>query len=125
MRGPVSASELSAGPGRRILSRVDRSTGVNLVRNVEADENGGFVSDDSFFDIFSEIEISALQLTLDSRDSTLRLEVGSITLLPPLDTGYVPPQDAPAVPLFEAGTDIQMGWLCHAAHTPTADAPCK
>ena len=119
--------ELAADPGLGfgtivIRERADKQS-LGTIENVVA--NGGdFTSGDSFFDVFMEVEIVGLGLTLDSGDSTLRLETGTITELPPLSSDYLLPPDAEPVPLYYAGTTIQVGWLCHAQHTPITATDC-
>ncbi len=93
-----------------IRERADKKSS-GLIQNVVADDNGDFVSGDSFFDIFVEVEIAGMGLELDSGGSTLRLDAGTIIELPPLSTDYLPPPDAEPVPLFIVGTSDQIGWL--------------
>ena len=97
---------------------------MGTIENVVAEENGDFVSGDSFFDLFLEIEIGDGGLLLNSQDTALRLDAGAIDELPPLGTDYLPPPSAPPVPLFDEN-GVQMGWLCHAEHTPTEVVPCE
>ena len=87
--------------------------------------NGDFVSGESFFDVFVEVEITGTGQMLDSGGSALRLDAGLITELPPLDSDYLPPPSAEPVPLYTVGTSDQIGWLCHAQHTPGEVIPCE
>lgn len=106
-----------------IRERTDRVS-AGLIENVQADGGGGFIEGDSSFDIFLTVELVDLGVTLDTGNSTLRLEAGTITELPPLNSDYLPPPMSPPVPLFTEGTTTQVGWLCHAKHTPTTETPC-
>lgn len=106
-----------------ISERPDRAS-RGRIENVEADGVGRFVSGDSFFDIFVDVAIPSLDLQLHTGASTLRLEAGQITELPPLSRDYLPPQDAPPVPLYDARTFEHVGWLCHGRHTPEEEVPC-
>ena len=119
--------ELAAdgGPLGQIIirERTDmQSTG--LIRNVIAEDNGDFVSGESFFDVFVEVEIPDQGLVFDTGNTPLRLDAGLITVLPPLEGDYFPPPTEPPAPLYTVGTMDQVGWLCHAQHTPTELIPC-
>ena len=118
------AADLGGEFGQIIIRERDDQESPGLIGGVVADD-GDFVSGDSFFDIFVEVEITGMGLALDTGDTPLRLEVGFITELPPLASDYLPPPNAEPVPLFTAGTSEQVGWLCHAQHTPTEVVPCE
>lgn len=94
------------------------------ITNVSADGNGGFISGDSFFDVFIEISIPDSGMTLDTGSSPFRLDAGTITELPPLSSDYLPPPNAQPLMLFEAGTATHVGWFCHSQHTPTTVVSC-
>jgi hypothetical protein len=90
--------------GDIVIRERDDKASTGLIENVVADVDGTFVSGDSYFDIFVEVELADMGLVLDTNNEALRLEAGSITALPPLGDDYLPPPDAPSVPLYIAGT---------------------
>ena len=107
--------------------------------DVEAAENGAFVSGDSYFEIFVEVELSAFGLVLDTGDEPVRLQAGAITELPPFGRGYLPqpptggvcdqPGGPQTVPLFLPGVG-QLGEIIHALHMidcppPDQEDKCK
>ncbi|UCC32063.1 MAG: hypothetical protein JSU86_07235, partial [Phycisphaerales bacterium] len=94
------------------------------IQNVVADDNGDFVSGDSFFDVFIEVGIAGMDLSLDTADTPFRLDAGTIMELPPLSSDYLPPPSSPPVELYITGTSTHVGWFCHAQHTPTEVVPC-
>ena len=99
------------------------STGA--IENVMADATTGeFISGDSFIDVFIEVEIAGMGLTLDTGTTPFRLEAGTITGLPPLGNDYLPPPGGEPLMLFTVGTTDHIGWFCHAQHTPTEVVPC-
>lgn len=118
------AVDLGGPFGQIIIGERDDKQSTGLIQNVIADDNGDFVSGDSFFDIFIEVEIVGMELELDTGDTPFRLDAGTIIELPPLGTDYLPPPSSPPVELFKAGTSTQVGWFCHAQHTPTQVVPC-
>ncbi len=121
--------ELSADGGALgpiTLRERDDVTSPGEVQNVVVDDaTGGFVSGDSFFDVFIEVELTETGTTLNTGDTPFRLDAGTITELPPLSSDYFPPPSSAPVPLFTEGTTDQVGWFCHAQHTPTEVVPCE
>jgi hypothetical protein len=119
------AADVGGDFGQIIIRERADVESPGLIENVTADDNGDFISGESFFDIFVEVEITGMGMTLDTGSTPLRLDAGTITELPPLSSDYFPPPDSEPVPLFTVGTTDQVGWLCHAQHTPTDVVECE
>ena len=119
------AADLGGTFGQVVIRERDDKRSTGRIQNVVADDNGDFVSGDSFFDVFIEVGIAGMDLSLDTAETPFRLDAGTITELPPLSSDYLPPPSAPPVELYIAGTSTQVGWFCHAQHTPTEVVPCE
>ncbi len=106
-----------------VSERGDRKS-QGKIENVMA-MGGDFVSGDSFFDVFVEIEIPSTGQMLHTGQSTVRMENGGITTLPPFQTSYLaPPAQPQIVPLYDTATLVQVGWLCHASHIIEKEVEC-
>ncbi|MCH8251392.1 MAG: thrombospondin type 3 repeat-containing protein [Planctomycetes bacterium] len=116
--------DVGGGLGTVTIRLRDDVRSAGVIENVVADETGEFVSGDSYFDVFIEVEISDMGLTLNTGDTPFRLDAGTITELPPLGNDYLPPPDALPLMLFDVDTGDFLGWFCHAQHTPTEAEPC-
>ncbi len=121
--------ELNAdgGPtlGSITIRERDDKASTGLIENVVTRENGDFLSGDSFFDVFVEIDVAGMGLTLNTGDSPFRLDAGTITELPPLSSDYLPPPSAEPLRLFNVDTSEHVGWFCHTQHTPAEVVPCE
>ncbi len=107
-----------------VRERADRRS-RGKIENVMA-TGGSFVSGDSFFDVFVEVEIPNTGQLLHTGQSTVLMENGGITALPPFQTSYLAPPAMPQiVPLYDTATLIQVGWLCHASHILEKEVECE
>ncbi len=106
-----------------VSERADRKS-RGKIENVVASA-GDFVVGDSFFDVFVEVDIPLTGQMLHTGQSTVRMENGAITELPPFQTSYLAPPATPQiVPLYDTATLVQVGWLCHASHILVAAVDC-
>ncbi|MDH4034946.1 MAG: hypothetical protein OEV80_14225, partial [candidate division Zixibacteria bacterium] len=104
-----------------VRERADKAS-TGYIASVVTDGYGGFVSGESFFDVYLEVEVPDYGLLLNTGDSALHLQA-SITSLPPTNA-YFPVPTQPPLKLVEAVSTVHRGWLCHAQHQPTVPHPC-
>lgn len=105
-----------------VRERADKQS-LGKITNVVA-SGGNFVSGDSYFDVFYEVEIPDAGLTLNTGNIPMRMEA-TITQLPPAGEIYFPPPTAPPLQLFDEVTSVHIGWFCHAEHQPTEPIDCE
>jgi hypothetical protein len=95
-----------------LRERWDRMSLGKIGQVVANSQTGQFVSGESFFDVYFEIDLPNLGKTLDSGNTPLRIDAGTIAQLPPLGSTYAPPAGSTPLPLYVQGTSQQVGWLC-------------
>ncbi|MGB2986978.1 MAG: Ig domain-containing protein [Phycisphaerae bacterium] len=89
-------------------------------------DTGDFISGDSYFNVYVEIDVPAHDVTLRTGDEPVRLQAEHITSLPPFNDDYIPqpptsgvceqPGGPHTIPLYLTGSPYQVGWLTHAMH---------
>lgn len=105
-----------------ITERPDMAS-TGMITNVVADGGGNFVSGNSFFDVFVEIDLPGLGLAVNTGNQPVHVKADGITALPPIGSTFstTPGQ---TVPLLDAHTGQPLGWLCSVDHTPTTTETC-
>jgi hypothetical protein len=88
---------------------------LGKVESVVAGSGGNFVSGESFFDVFFEIELPSMGQTLTTGNLPARLKAGTITRFPLLKATYRTDPGAHPLLLYAQGGTIQAGWLCSAS----------
>lgn len=119
-----------AGPGPSlgdvVIARRDDRVSDGGICCLDADDEGEFLSGDSYMTIFPRVHLPAYDLAFDTGDQPVRLQAGNISSLPPDGAEYLPtppgggvcgqPGAPESVPLFLAGSTTPAGELTIAAH---------
>ena len=120
----ITALELGAfstDVGHVLLRQRADQPSLGRVENVVATPGGQLVSGRSSFDVFIEVELPELGMSFTTGDQPIHLEAMVNSQLPPFNTPYEPVEPKP-VPLLDPESGEQVGWICHAAHTPLGPA---
>jgi hypothetical protein len=120
----ITALELGAfstDVGHVLLHQRADQPSLGRVEEVVATPGGQLVSGRSSFDVFIEVELPDLGMSFTTGDQPVHLEAMVTGQLPPFGVAYEPVEPQP-LPLFDPESGEQVGWLCHASHTPLRPA---
>ncbi len=91
-----------------------------MLRHVQA-PGGVLVQAESFFDVFVNVDLPNLGMTLHSR-GPVRMQLPNLLQVPPIGQSYLMDLSQGPVALLDPNENL-FGWLCFAEHTPTQDVP--
>jgi hypothetical protein len=115
---------VTPGLGMVLVHESDTRLSLGKLDAVQAGPNGELIAARSFFDVFVEVELPNLGITLDTGSRPVRVDGGLVLALPPIGSPYQPLPGALPLPLFLAGTQNHVGWLCHADFQWAAETTC-
>lgn len=97
-----------------IRERLDKDT-MGHITNVVAKPDGTFLSGDSWFGVYVEVELPQLGLVATSGEVPVELVADDITRLPPYGDSYLPPGEPVLISLYVG--DVHVGYILHAMHS--------